>query len=37
VVGRKIVLTNGFIKKTTKIPQGEINLAKVLTVKTEDT
>ena len=28
VVGRKIVLTNGFIKKTQKTPQREIELAK---------
>lgn len=28
VVGKKIVLTNGFIKKTQKTPQGEIELAK---------
>ena len=28
VVGRKIVLTNGFIKKTTKTPKTEIEKAK---------
>lgn len=28
VVGQKIVLTNGFVKKTTKTPSGEIQLAK---------
>lgn len=28
VVGRKIILTNGFIKKTDKTPRGEIALAK---------
>lgn len=28
VVGRKIILTNGFIKKTQKTPQGEIDKAK---------
>ena len=28
VVGRKIVLTNGFIKKTQKTPKNEIELAK---------
>ena len=28
VIGKKIVLTNGFIKKTQKTPQSEIELAK---------
>lgn len=28
VIGRRIVLTNGFIKKTQKTPRGEIELAK---------
>ena len=28
VIGRKIVLTNGFIKKTTKTPKNEIETAK---------
>lgn len=28
VVGRKIILTNGFRKKSQKTPKGEINLAK---------
>lgn len=28
VVGRKIILTNGFVKKTQKTPPGEIALAK---------
>ena len=28
VIGRKIVLTNGFIKKTQKTPKNEIDLAK---------
>lgn len=28
VVGRKIILTNGFIKKTQKTPPGEIDRAK---------
>lgn len=28
VVGKKIVLTNGFVKKTQKTPQNEIDLAK---------
>ena len=28
VIGRKIVLTNGFIKKTAKLPKSEIDLAK---------
>lgn len=28
VVGHKIILTNGFIKKTQKTPKGEIDLAK---------
>jgi phage-related protein len=28
VVGRKIVLTNGFVKKTAKTPQSEIDRAK---------
>ena len=28
VIGRKIVLTNGFVKKTQKTPKNEINLAK---------
>ena len=28
VVGQKIVLTNGFVKKTAKTPPGEIQLAK---------
>lgn len=28
VIGRKIVLTNGFIKKTQKTPKNEIELAK---------
>ena len=27
-VGNKIILTNGFIKKTNKTPKGELNLAK---------
>lgn len=27
-VGNKIILTNGFIKKTTKTPKSELNLAK---------
>lgn len=27
-VGRKIILTNGFVKKTTKTPRREIELAK---------
>lgn len=29
VVGRKIILTNGFIKKTQKTPKNEIELAKL--------
>jgi phage-related protein len=29
VVGKRIILTNGFIKKTQKTPRGEINKAKV--------
>lgn len=28
VVGKKIILTNGFVKKTQKTPDGEIELAK---------
>ena len=28
VVGRKIILTNGFVKKTAKTPPGEIDRAK---------
>lgn len=28
VIGRKIVLTNGFVKKTQKTPKNEIELAK---------
>lgn len=28
VVGHKIILTNGFVKKTKKTPNSEINLAK---------
>ena len=28
VIGQRVVLTNGFIKKTQKIPIGEKNLAK---------
>lgn len=28
VIGKKIVLTNGFIKKTQKTPKNEIELAK---------
>lgn len=28
VVGKKIILTNGFVKKTQKTPEGEIALAK---------
>ena len=28
VIGRKIVLTNGFVKKTQKTPKNEIDLAK---------
>ena len=28
VVGKKVVLTNGFVKKTQKTPQSEITLAK---------
>lgn len=28
VVGQKIILTNGFVKKTMKIPPGEIDCAK---------
>ena len=28
VIGRRIVLTNGFIKKTAKTPKGEIETAK---------
>ncbi|MDE6253681.1 MAG: type II toxin-antitoxin system RelE/ParE family toxin [Lachnospiraceae bacterium] len=28
VIGNKIILTNGFVKKTQKTPQGEIDLAK---------
>lgn len=28
VVGQKIILTNGFVKKTQKTPKGEIELAK---------
>lgn len=28
VIGRKIVLTNGFIKKTTKVPKEEMELAR---------
>lgn len=27
-VGKKIVMTNGFVKKTQKTPKSEINLAK---------
>lgn len=29
VVGRKIILTNGFVKKTQKTPSGEIDRAKL--------
>lgn len=28
VVGRKVILTNGFVKKTQKTPKSEIDLAK---------
>ena len=28
VVGRKVILTNGFVKKTAKTPHGEIDRAK---------
>jgi len=28
VVGKKVILTNGFIKKTQKTPKNEIDLAK---------
>ena len=28
VVGQKIILTNGFVKKTQKTPESEIDLAK---------
>ena len=28
VIGRKIILTNGFVKKTAKTPPGEIERAK---------
>ncbi len=28
VIGKQVVLTNGFIKKTQKTPKGEIELAK---------
>ena len=28
IIGRKIILTNGFVKKTQKTPQSEINIAK---------
>jgi len=28
VIGQKIILTNGFVKKTPKTPKNEINLAK---------
>lgn len=28
VIGRKIILTNGFVKKTVKTPPGEIERAK---------
>ena len=28
VVGRKIILTNGFVKKTDRTPRAEIDLAK---------
>lgn len=28
VVGKKIILTNGFVKKTQKTPDGEIEIAK---------
>lgn len=28
VIGKKIILTNGFVKKTQKTPEGEIALAK---------
>ena len=28
VVGQKVVVTNGFVKKTPKTPQGEIKMAK---------
>jgi len=28
LVGKKIILTNGFVKKTQKTPDGEIELAK---------
>ena len=28
ILGRKIIITNGFVKKTNKIPQKEIKLAK---------
>lgn len=28
IIGQKIILTNGFVKKTTKTPTGEIQLAK---------
>ncbi len=28
VVGRKIIITNGFVKKTQKTPKNEIELAK---------
>lgn len=28
IIGRRIILTNGFIKKTSKVPIAEINLSK---------
>ena len=28
VIGKKVILTNGFVKKTQKTPQGEISTAK---------
>ncbi|MCL2054298.1 MAG: type II toxin-antitoxin system RelE/ParE family toxin [Oscillospiraceae bacterium] len=28
IIGKKIILTNGFVKKTQKTPRAEINLAK---------
>lgn len=33
VIGRKVVLTNGFIKKTQKTPQDEIERAKIYRVE----
>ena len=29
VIGRKVILTNGFVKKTQKTPKSEIDKAKI--------